>query len=530
MEETPEERQHMNNPTKIFADSPVARPGYTPEKMFSYLQNHSEYPGLIESYQTVVAVANHVAAKNGRLFLVGGAVRDELLDTVPKDFDLEVHGLDVQSLESVLSTFGVEQSTGKSFGTYKFPSSSGKIEVALPRQDSQMGDAHNAVEVAINPNLGLTEAARRREFTIGAIYKDVLTGEIYDPFHGIDDLESKTLRMVDATTFGDDALRVLRGAATAARFGLTIDPETVQVMCTMVEKMGALPKERLREEWTKLLVQGKQPSLGLELLREVGVLERWYPEIAHLWSTSQNEEHHPEGNVGIHTLMVTDAAAVQSGQKNFSAHESTELMFAAVLHDTGKPATTQNKDGKIHAIGHEAAGVKPATIFLERLGMSPVRIERITTLIEMHMRPAALYRDREKITDRALKKISQEVGPTHLRTLVALAGADHQGRGPFVQADGSYSFRDTRYYQAWWDAQIERLGLDQAPEQILWGRDLVENSRGWLPGVHIGTIVRLAEELAIQGMTREAVLEIIDRTANPTEAIAELQLHLTAEE
>jgi len=510
-----------------YIDTPMIKQGLTPEQTVEQFRQLADGHELEKSFETVMEIAEKIRQLGGQVFLTGGAVRDELLGKVPKDFDLEVHGLEKAALESLLSEYGIEQPVGKSFGTYKFPSHFGQIEVALPRRDSQVGDKHTDVEVEILPHLGVTEAARRREFTLGAIYKDVLTGELYDPFHGIDDLESKTLRMVDQKTFGDDALRVLRGAAHAARFGLTVEPETQSVMKTMIEKMGALPKERLREEWSKLLVKGATPSLGIEVLRQVGVLERWYPELQKLWSTPQNTDHHPEGDVGTHTLMVTDAAAEIGRAARLPEAELLELQYAALLHDIGKPDTTKEVEGVIHAYGHEAAGAKPAEEFLEKLGMSAVSIDRISKLVVYHMRPAALYQTREKITDRALRKLAQDVGPTHLRALVLLAEADHRGRGPFTTTQGTTEFPDTTKYHTWWEEQLSRLELDRTPEPILWGRDLVESDRAWPAGPLIGEAVRLAGQLAIEGVTREEVLSIIDQAPSSELAVQQLRQRLT---
>lgn len=523
MEEPPRERQYI--------DSPMTKQGLTPAETVAYLEQRGARE-LADDFATVIRLAEEVRALGGRAFVVGGAVRDELLDVLPNDFDLEIHGLSEAEVEEKLAHFGVTKPTGKSFGTYKLPSSIAKtkIELALPRRDSQYGDEHNANKPEIIPGLGLTEAARRREFTVGAIYKDVLTGEIYDPFKGVDDLATKTLRLVDPKTFGDDALRVLRGAGFVARFGLTVEPETKQAMRTMIEKMGALKKERLHDEWKKLLVQGERPSAGIELLRELGVVERWYPELDILWSTPQDTRNHPEKDVGKHSMLVVDEAARLARTELFTEDEVLELMFAALLHDTGKPATTRESGGSIHAYGHEAASIKPAETFLGRLDVRPVRMRRITDLIANHMRPPALYRERENITDRALRKLARDIGSNHLRTIVALAEADHLGRGPFEQADGSLAMPNTSKYRAWWNEQIERLSLDQAPEQILWGRDLVESKRGWSPGKPVGEALALAKELAMQGMTRETVLEIIDSAATPTKAIAELSGRLTPEE
>lgn len=504
-------------------DTPLARSGRTIEEEREFFRQTPESHEHAKSFETAFLLAQQIQEQGGRAFVVGGAVRDEILGVLPKDFDLEVHGLTATDLERILAPHGVQEATGTSFGTYKLPAEHGAVELALPRRDSRTGDRHTDFTVDIVPDLGITEAARRREYTIGALYKDILTGSIYDPYHGIEDLESKTLRMVDRQTFSDDALRVLRGAGFAARFGLTVEAETMHEMQRMVEHIGALPKERLREEWTKILLKGKQPSLGIEVLREAGVFERWYPELEQLWSTPQDTEYHPEGDVGTHTQLVIDAASELMQREPLPRGENLELMYAALLHDVGKPITTKDVDGRIRALGHEAAGVKPAELFLDKLGFAPTVVRRITALVAEHMRPAALYRQREQISPKALRKLAFDIGPTHVQSLVFLAEADHRGRGPFVQPDGSSAFPDTTQYHAWWNDRMHEHELHRPPEPILWGRDLVESDRGWKASPLVGEAVRISEQLAINGVTREQVLECIDTSSTPEAALDRLR-------
>ncbi|MEK7637296.1 MAG: CCA tRNA nucleotidyltransferase [Patescibacteria group bacterium] len=509
-------------------DCPSAGQGKAPGEMYELLGVHPETRGLIEVYRTAVRLAEVVSTRGGQVFLVGGAVRDEVLGQVPKDFDLEIHGLPADEVEVVVAEFGQPQSVGKAFGTLLLQTDHGKIDVALPRRDSKTGAGHRDFRIEVSPGLGITEAARRREFTIGAIYKELLSGRLYDPFGGIRDLDQKKLRLVDAATFADDPLRVLRGLRHAARFDLTVEPDTKLKMVGLVEQVGALAKERIREEWVKMLTEAKRPSVGIELAREIGLLERWHPELAKLWVTPQDPLHHPEGAVGRHTMMVVDEASSLARQQLFGWQHRQELMLAALTHDLGKPQTTRHDGDRISAIGHEAAGVKPAEVFLEQIGIPSAVIDRIGVLVAHHLRPVTLYRDRATIGDQALRRLARDIGPAQLRPLITLAEADHRGRGPFPMPDGSARQPDTGGYRTWWEEQIERLGLDQPPEPILWGRDVVEGrgERNWPPGKMVGEAVRLAQELALDGMTREQILGIIDRATAPADAVAELRQRL----
>lgn len=495
--------------------------GWTPEQTLEQLRRHHESPDLVAAFEATVQLASNAREIGGRGFLVGGAVRDELLELPPHDLDLELHNVTQEQVEELLKPFGSTDMTGKSFGTYKFRVGSTEVQIALPRRDSKINDKHTGFEVEVLPHLGIVESARRRDFTIGAMLKDIQTGEIFDPFHGREDLDSRTLRVVDEHTFGEDALRVLRGARFAAKFELDAEPKTLEIMRTMVEQIGALPKERLREEWLRLLTEAELPSNGIALLREIGYIDRWHPELAKVWETPQDEHHHPEGDAGTHTMMVIDAAAKLIRQHRVNPTDAQDILLGALTHDIGKPLVTSKDADGIHSYNHEAAGVKPAELFLAQIGVPAARHNRITTFVSVHMRPALLYSNRDHITDRALRKIVHDVGAHNLRPLILVAEADHAGRGPFIGPDGEKKFPDTEQYHAWWEEQIERLSLDTPSEPLLWGRDLVE--RGWKPGPHIGEVLRIATELAVQGVQREELLQLLDAVPQPEEYIQSLR-------
>ncbi len=506
------------------ADDHVAQPGLTPQQVrerYSTLEQQS----FVQMYDVVEQLSKRVQEQNGRLYVVGGAVRDELLGGTPKDIDLEVHGLTVEQTEGCLAEFGKTEMTGKSFGTYKLPVAGGVIEVALPRRDSQVGPKHTDVSVDIQPDLGITEAARRREFTIGAIYKDVLTGAIYDPFHGIDDLERHILRMVDGKTFGDDPLRVLRGIRHAARFHLTVESETMRLMKTMVDQLGVLPKDRLREEWVRLLTEPTKPSIGIELARELGIFSRWHFELEKLWQTEQDPELHPEGNVGVHTIMALDEAAQLLHEHDVPKEHRPIIMFGILLHDIGKPLTTVMDDDRLQSINHEIAGEKPAEVFMEHIGIPIAMIRKVVVMITNHLRPASLYRDRAVITDSMLRRLAKDVGPVLIRPLILVAEADHRGRGPFTMADGSVRTPNTTAFHDWWEEQIVRLRLDEPLEPIINGRELIEefSQQGWKQGTEIGEALRLADELAVEGWTNEQLRTMITPAKTSSEAVTFLQ-------
>ena len=177
---------------------------------------------------------------------------------------------------------------------------------ALPRRERKTGKGHRGFTVEGDPEMSFEEASKRRDFTINAILKDAITGEIIDCFDGREDLKKRIIRHVSDETFAEDSLRVLRAAQFAARFEFDIAPETVE-LCRSID-VTDLPKERIWGEMEKLLLKSEKPSIGLQWLYDLKVVEQIFPEMKALVGVPQQKEWHPEGDVDVHTLMVTDEA------------------------------------------------------------------------------------------------------------------------------------------------------------------------------------------------------------------------------
>lgn len=163
-------------------------------------------------------VARRVARQGGRSFFVGGFVRDALLHRENKDVDMEVHGISPAALESILDSLGERIAIGESFGIFNLKGYS--LDIAMPRKERVRGQGHRDFDIFVDPFIGTEGAARRRDFTVNALMQDVLTGQIVDHYGGEQDLKAGILRHVNAESFAEDPLRVLRGAQFAARFGL----------------------------------------------------------------------------------------------------------------------------------------------------------------------------------------------------------------------------------------------------------------------------------------------------------------------
>lgn len=426
-----------------------------------------------------IAVA--VRDAGGRGVIVGGYVRDRLRDQPSKDIDLEVFGLDADALRALLETFGRVNTVGESFTVYKIAG----LDVSLPRRESKTGRGHRGFTVEGDPALTFADAASRRDFTINAIGWDPLTDEYLDPFDGRGDLGRRRLRMVDPATFGDDSLRVLRAIQFAARFDLVLDEATADVCRAL--PLDDLPAERVWAELEKLLLLAERPSIGLRLARDLGVLEKLWPELVPLADTPQDAEWHPEGDVWTHTLMVVDEAARR--KEALTRPEQVSLMLGALLHDIGKPATTAVIDGRVRSPAHESAGGAPAARMLDRLNVHTmdgydVR-GRVLELVQLHMIPGAWQKADPPVLDGAFRRMARR---TNLALLARLAEADCTGRGGHFDCSAS----------RWFLERAERLGVEhEPPPPLLRGRDLI--ALGMAPGPQMGEILRAVYDLQLDG-------------------------------
>ena len=232
-------------------------------------------------------ISDKLNALDAKAIIVGGSVRDHFLKKTIKDYDIEVYGLSsIDELELLLKEFGKVKLVGKSFGVLKFVYKGQEYDFAFPRREKKVGAGHKGFEVISDGFMSYFEASKRRDFTINALGYDIDKKEFLDPFAGLDDMREKVLRHIDDKTFGQDPLRVYRGVQFCARLEYEMYPNTKKLCMDMVEQgvLEELPKERVFEELKKLLLKAKKPSIGFELLKELGVL-RYFPELSCDFST-----------------------------------------------------------------------------------------------------------------------------------------------------------------------------------------------------------------------------------------------------
>ena len=428
-----------------------------------------------------LTLAHAIRDEGGRALVVGGSVRDELLGRESKDLDLEVFGLPSTRVRGVLERFGRVDTVGESFTVYKI----GDVDVSLPRRESKTGPGHRGFVVEGDPQLSIEDAARRRDFTINAISRDPLTGELIDPFGGRRDLEARVLRAVDPGTFADDSLRVLRALQFAARFELTIDDQT-KALCRSLP-LDDLPSERVWGEIEKLLLEADRPSIGLALALELGVIDRLLPELNALVGCPQEPEWHPEGDVWVHTLMVVDQARRRIG--GLDRGRAAAIMLGAVCHDLGKPSTTALVDGRIRSLGHEEEGVAPATALLDRLNVHTIDgydvRQTVLGIVAHHLKPGAFRKSTSPVSDGAFRRLAQKVD---LELLAIVAKADCLGR----TGDFDCSAMD------WFLERARALGVEHAPPKpLVLGRHIL--ALGVPPGPRVGEILKQIYERQLDG-------------------------------
>lgn len=420
-------------------------------------------------------ISKSIVNAGGRPILVGGCVRDQLMGITPKDFDIEVYDLALDTLEAILNQLGPVHAVGRSFGVFKLFN----FDISLPRTENKLGQGHKGFVVQSDSSLTFEQASSRRDFTVNSMGIDLVTGELLDPHGGQKDLEAKTLRHV-CDAFDEDPLRVLRACQFAARLEFQIHPETLLKCRNLQQELVTLPRERIGEEFKKLIMAPK-PSIGLQALLDTGALNL-FPELQALIGCQQDPTWHPEGDVWTHTLMVTDEAAKIS--------ESLLIRLAALCHDLGKPPTTRFEDGRWRSKNHEAAGVAPTKSFLSRLCIADSEIEQITPLVQDHLKPCQLYKVRDQVSPGAIRRLATRV---NIENLCLVAKADFLGR----TTDDAKTGVDSS--SVWLLEQAQKLAVSKkGPEALLQGRDLIELGR--IPGPKMGQLLKKAYEAQLDGL------------------------------
>ncbi|MDR2778761.1 MAG: HD domain-containing protein [Puniceicoccales bacterium] len=417
--------------------------------------------------EVALDICKELACVSAKPYFVGGCVRDAILGKRLADFDIEVFGISLVDIERILAPKFAIEKTGKAFCVLKihdFP-----IDVSIPRTEIKTGNKHTDFSVNSLEKCSVKTAASRRDFTINAIYFDVMNEKTIDEFGGLKDLRFGILRHV-GEKFSDDPLRVLRGMQFAGRFNLKAAEETI-CLCRNLSPFG-LSKERIFLEWEKLMLQSEMPSLGLRFLKNVDWL-KFFPQIEALDKCPQSADQHAEGSVFEHTCLALDVFA-----KNKIGDRTEDLIlgFATLCHDFGKPYVVTQSENGIHHHGHDEIGVQYAESFLKLINAPNYLIKAVLPLVKWHMIPRFLYRDNR--TDSAVLHLANNMG--RIDRLARLCYIDYMGR----ICDDKYDGKLTN----WLTETAKKFGiLTKQPMPIIQGRDLIQC--GLSPSNHFSKIL-----------------------------------------
>ena len=431
--------------------------------------------------QPLLSVCQHVAAAGGKAWLVGGCVRDLLLGLDPKDFDIEAYGLSMEQLEKSLGELGRTGKVGAHFGIIKLWLENLEIDVALPRTEIKTEAGHRGFSIAHDPHLSPEKASQRRDFTINAMMFDPLANRLLDLHNGRKDLENKILRHV-SPAFVEDPLRPLRAMQFAARFQLRLDSQTANLCRRVLGEAHTLPAARIWGEWQKWS-HAPHPSSGLQTLQDSGWLDT-YPDLQKMVDCPQEPRWHPEGSVWQHTLHVCDQAAQLASADELGPLVRERLMFAALCHDIGKPASTFiDARKRLRSPGHCQAGVELTEGFLAQIGAPRHLIRHVLPLVREH-----LVHMHGQPTDRAVRRLADRLAPTNIKLWEMLVRADASGRPPLPPS---------RPAQAWLERARELKHHKSRPEPILNGNILIR--LGIRPGPGMGKLLSEAYSAQLDG-------------------------------
>lgn len=310
--------------------------------------------------------AKKIKENGGRLYYVGGYVRDKLMGKTSKDIDFCVTGI---SQETFLSLFPNAFIKGAFFPVYQIET----YEFAFARKELKTNVGHKGFSCDIK-NISIEDDLLRRDITINSIAMDVLTNEILDPFNGTYDIENKIIRAT-SNHFVEDPLRVYRVAQFATRFNFTIEEETKKLMKSMKNELSSLSSERVLEELKKAL-KSDTPSIFFNILKELDLLDVHFKEINDLISVIQPIKYHPEGDAYTHSLIVLDNVAKMT--------KDEKIRFAGLVHDLGKAKTPD--EILPHHYNHEENGIKPVRDLCNRLKVPNSWKKLAITVVKEHMR------------------------------------------------------------------------------------------------------------------------------------------------
>ncbi len=417
--------------------------------------------------EAALAVARRLRAGGHAALFAGGCVRDRLLGVPPADHDVATSARP----EEVLALFPRTVPLGERFGCVQVhPADGVAVEVTTFRSEGTYSDGRRPDVVAFGTDP--REDARRRDFTVNALFEDPDTGEILDFVGGRADMERRVVRAVGDPheRFAEDRLRLLRAVRFAARLGWSVEPGTMAAVRAHAAAVRGVAAERIRAELERLLTEGGA-ARGLDLLRESGLLAEVLPEVAASIGVAQPPEFHPEGDVFVHTRLLL------AGVDLLPPPRDAVLAFAALLHDVGKPPTFRLAD-RIRFDGHDAVGATMAEEICRRLRFSRADTEAVRDLVGAHMHFRNLPHARES---RVRRFLADPLFPRHLE---------------LHRLDCLASHGDLSLHRFCVETRARHAAEPPPPPRLLTGHDLA--GMGYAPGPVFARILRAVEDAALE--------------------------------
>jgi poly(A) polymerase len=437
---------------------------------------------------TVSSIADNMGVE---VYIVGGYVRDILLNREKKEVDLLVIGNGPEFAQKIAASLGIKNvSIFKNFGTAQFNYEDYILEFVGARKESYSKKSRNP-----RVTTGTFEDdISRRDFTINTLAVSLVKenfGEIIDTFGGLQDLNKKLVKtpLDPEITFSDDPLRMMRAIRFASQLQFEVAPELIEASKKLKERLKTLPdcrqvvsQERITDEFLKILAS-PQPSVGLNLLYETGILEIIFPEIANLAGVDQRKDYHHK-DVFFHTLQVVDNISL--------ATENVWLRFAALVHDIAKPQTKKFIEGigwTFH--GHEELGARMMKHIFKRMKLPFNKQGYVEKLVRLHLRPMALAR--EEVTDSAIRRFIVDAGED-LEDLITLCRADITSKDP--QKVSEYLENYERVMKKVWEVEEkDKLRAFQSPVR----GDEIMKVCNIKPSKKVGEIKKAIENAILEG-------------------------------
>lgn len=366
-------------------------------------------------------ISRFASDNNIQAYLVGGYVRDKLLDNTTSDVDIMVIGDAIQFAKQVAKLFVVPVlAVYKNFGTALINIEDLKIEFASARKESYLRDSRKPI-IELSD---LKDDLARRDFTINALAVPLFkTHKVIDNFNGLSDLKNRIIKtpLEPFKTFDDDPLRMLRAIRFASTLNFSIAPETFEAINSLKSRLKenkVVSQERITNEFLLIMMSDK-PSIGLDLLYLSGVMDIIFPEMSKLGGVDQREDFHHK-DVFYHTLNVVDNISNKT--------DNLWLRFTALVHDIAKPKTKKFVEGTgwtFHS--HEEVGARMLKNIFMKMKLPLNKLDYVEKLVRMHLRPIPIAK--EEVTDSAVRRLAAEAGE-ELEDLLTLCRADITSKNP----------------------------------------------------------------------------------------------------